>query len=443
MRALVKCSRRCSMSVVIAATITCLALSGQASADGGPTVSVAPTITGTAMAGQTLTVSSGTWSGSAPISYAYQWEDCSSLAEVSCSPISGATSATYTVQSSDAGQDVEAVVTASNSGGSVSVGSAAVAVGSVSSYVASVQAAGPVAFWQLGDSSLPTAFDASGNGSNATFSSGVTSGMLAQSGVAGSGSLGLTGDSSAYVQIPAHLFPSSSRAFTVQVWFKTSAGPGVLLGEEDQLGQDNHLHLAPVLYVDSSGYVEGQLWWDGAAHPIRSLAPVDDGLWHQAVLATTSAGAETLTIDGAQQGTASLAAVGYAPVQTTIGAGVGSPSIWPGLPGTWTGFGGHVEDVALYNSALSSGTIQAQYNAAGLAPSDESAPAIAGTPSISSSLVASTGTWSGAAPISYTYQWQDCNSAGSSELTGLCCLEQRLRLHDPGHRDRIERGRFR
>jgi Glycosyl hydrolase family 26/Ig domain of plant-specific actin-binding protein len=77
-----------------------------------------PTISGTATVGQTLTASTGTWSGS-PTSYAYQWKHCDSSG-ASCGNISGATSASYGLTSSDAGYTMRVTVTASNSGGSAS-----------------------------------------------------------------------------------------------------------------------------------------------------------------------------------------------------------------------------------------------------------------------------------------------------------------------------------
>ena len=71
-----------------------------------------PTISGTAQQGQTLTASNGSWTNT-PSSYAYQWQDCSS----SCVNVSGATSSSYALRSSDVGDTMDVVVTATNDGG--------------------------------------------------------------------------------------------------------------------------------------------------------------------------------------------------------------------------------------------------------------------------------------------------------------------------------------
>jgi hypothetical protein len=76
-----------------------------------------PTISGTNREGQTLTVDVGKWSGTQPISFAYQWLRCDGAAE-NCQNISGATGQTYVATSGDVGQRLRAFVTASNSGGS-------------------------------------------------------------------------------------------------------------------------------------------------------------------------------------------------------------------------------------------------------------------------------------------------------------------------------------
>jgi len=83
-----------------------------------PLNTVAPTVTGTAQVGKTLTTNNGSWTGSLPISYTYQWQLCSGGTVVSaelmkatespdgteptgpvfCGDIVGATSPSYTIQ---------------------------------------------------------------------------------------------------------------------------------------------------------------------------------------------------------------------------------------------------------------------------------------------------------------------------------------------------------
>ncbi len=95
-----------------------------------PKNTVAPKLSGTAVVGLRLAVSTGTWTKS-PIAYRYQWRDCNSKAEA-CSEILGANNANYTLASSDVGHTVVAVVTAINGGGSLQASSAGSAVAKAS-----------------------------------------------------------------------------------------------------------------------------------------------------------------------------------------------------------------------------------------------------------------------------------------------------------------------
>jgi hypothetical protein len=85
----------------------------------------APTITGTATVGQTLSSSTGTWSGTAPSSYAYAWES-SDTGTSGWSAISGATSGSYSPVSTDAGKYLRSTVTATNILGPATSSSSAV-----------------------------------------------------------------------------------------------------------------------------------------------------------------------------------------------------------------------------------------------------------------------------------------------------------------------------
>jgi hypothetical protein len=81
-----------------------------------PTNTAPPAVTGVPEVAQTLTASHGSWSHS-PTSYRYQWQDC---VNGTCTNIAGATSSSYTVQTSDVGATIDVIVTATNAGGSVS-----------------------------------------------------------------------------------------------------------------------------------------------------------------------------------------------------------------------------------------------------------------------------------------------------------------------------------
>ncbi|MCW2986273.1 MAG: putative serine protease [Conexibacter sp.] len=83
-----------------------------------PVNTVGPAITGTAHVASVLTSSTGTWTGTSP-SYTYNWLRCTTLAVDSCVDISGATSSTYTLTSSDRGRYLRVRVTATNGAGAV------------------------------------------------------------------------------------------------------------------------------------------------------------------------------------------------------------------------------------------------------------------------------------------------------------------------------------
>ena len=93
-----------------------------------PVNTAAPTISGDAVDGDTLTSTNGSWADS-PTSYAYQWQDCTTGSlGLLCTSIGGATASSYTLTASDVGDTVRAVVTAGNSAGSTSGASAETAV---------------------------------------------------------------------------------------------------------------------------------------------------------------------------------------------------------------------------------------------------------------------------------------------------------------------------
>ncbi|GIU96055.1 MAG: hypothetical protein KatS3mg012_2512 [Gaiellaceae bacterium] len=92
-------------------------LSGSARTQVAPANTAPPTITGSAVKGETLVANTGSWSGTTPISFAFEWLRCNSEG-ASCSTISGASGTTYVVASADVGNRIRLRVTATNSDGS-------------------------------------------------------------------------------------------------------------------------------------------------------------------------------------------------------------------------------------------------------------------------------------------------------------------------------------
>jgi len=94
-----------------------------------PANSVAASVTGAAVAGQTLTAEPGTWTGTPAPTLTYQWRRCSDDSDpANCADIGGATASTYlVVDPDDVGSYVRVVVTATNDSGSDTSTSAATA----------------------------------------------------------------------------------------------------------------------------------------------------------------------------------------------------------------------------------------------------------------------------------------------------------------------------
>jgi hypothetical protein len=106
-------------AVVLGAASGVAAPNTAAQAQYAPHNTAAPTISGTAKDGQTLTTSNGAWSSSTSLSYTYLWQRCDTSG-AHCSNINGASSNQYKLASGDVGHTMRAVVTAHNHDGGTS-----------------------------------------------------------------------------------------------------------------------------------------------------------------------------------------------------------------------------------------------------------------------------------------------------------------------------------
>jgi hypothetical protein len=124
--------------VAVAVALTAFGALGYASPTGSaaeqqyaPQNTAPPTISGTASVGQTLTATTGTFTGDQPITYTFQWQRCDASGN-GCVAIAGATAQTYTLAAADLAHTIRVAVTARNATGTAtatSVPTAAVTTG--------------------------------------------------------------------------------------------------------------------------------------------------------------------------------------------------------------------------------------------------------------------------------------------------------------------------
>lgn len=86
-----------------------------------PTLITSPAITGMAVTDETLTAIAGSYNAYPTPTFSYQWQSCVSQDLATCTPISGANQATYTLLAGNVGRYLRVMVTATNNlGGRVS-----------------------------------------------------------------------------------------------------------------------------------------------------------------------------------------------------------------------------------------------------------------------------------------------------------------------------------
>jgi hypothetical protein len=123
------------LPAVVALAVLLFALTagiGSARTTVAPNNTAPPTISGKAQVGELLKVDKGTWTGTAPITYSYQWRICDNNGGA-CHDISGATGDEYSIKSADQGNTIRVQVTGKNADGSdtaTSVPSALIAAAS-------------------------------------------------------------------------------------------------------------------------------------------------------------------------------------------------------------------------------------------------------------------------------------------------------------------------
>jgi RHS repeat-associated protein len=228
-------------------------------------------------------------------------------------------------------------------------------------YDNAVLASAPEDFWPLSDASGPLAHDVVGGAATAanprppaTYS-GVTLGVTGPTGFADGTAAGFSGSGS-QVSIPGGYFAGTGGAGeSVELWFSATKA-GTLLSTGSGSGGN-----PPVLWVNSSGCVEGTVNGMLLASSTPCQSVIGDGKWHQVVFTlspvqTTTPGTATATatlyVDGKVLATVPLTPATISTTGYTAIVGNGSDG----------DFTGSIADVSLYTSQLSAVDVTAHYD---------------------------------------------------------------------------------
>jgi RHS repeat-associated protein len=251
--------------------------------------------------------------------------------------------------------------------------------GSSRTYAAAVLGTQPEDYWRLADTGTTTAVNQfkSGIATYSNVTQGVPGGPFADTTVDG------FNGSSSYLALPNALISPGNQS--VSLWFKTTATDGVLLSSSaDPVTGSTTTHtFTPNLYIGQDGNLNGEFSYGNA--PIATTTPVNDGQWHNVVLAAGTSG-QVLYLDGKQVGGKSgtiSGGYGDGEVYDAVGMGfLGYP--WADQPhnsptdttGYRSSFNGNIAEVAFYPHQMTADEVTAQWVAAqrsqGLSPVETS-----------------------------------------------------------------------
>ncbi len=210
----------------------------------------------------------------------------------------------------------------------------------------------PIAEWTFEEGQGTTVNDRSGNSKTGTWS-GLGNHWLSQGKVGWAGSFNGSND---VVNISSGFDGPS--VLSISLWFKTSS-TGPLFGQSNQLPPTTSTSHIPTLWITPTGTLRAELW-TGSINAITTSTAVNDDKWHHVTLVGNTS-TQSLYVDGklisSRNGTISQTWWTY----STIGAGYLTTSRGA-TSDAWGYFNGKIDQVRLYNYALSQAQIAWDYN---------------------------------------------------------------------------------
>ena len=380
-----------------------------------PANTVAPALSGVAKEGMTLNASTGTWTGTTPIAYTYAWQRCDS-AGANCQPIDSAASPTYLLTSGEVGSTIRVVVTGSNT-----AGNGAPATSSQTAAVAAASAPPPpgqppvtqgLELWYdastltTGDSQpVSTWSDLSGHTRDLTAATSSASPVMRLNAVNGHAALEFNGSNSLMKTYGSTFTIAQPDTFFI-VYKSLDQNPA---GHEAYIWDSRNSSIRQLLGLGP--FTNTEMYADADIEGPTTYPFPNYQIWGGTFQGNTS----TLWKNGVKIATAS--AGGSALQGFTVGA------LSSGTQYGYLFSHSLVAEILFYSGSMNdtdraavTDWLNSKYNVlAPIAPPLNTAlPTISGSAQDGATLSTTNGAWSGTTPLNFTYNWQRCDTTGSS-----------------------------
>jgi len=213
------------------------------------------------------------------------------------------------------------------------------------------------------------------------------------------GALSLNGNSQSLYDLssPAYL-PVGNSSYTQSVWFRpTVVNNGGLMGW-GTYGSTKRTNALRMSGDGSGGFYN--YWWDVDLYCSASECPLSSNTWYH-VVTTYDGTTRSLYLNGVLKASDSNRGPNNATAEEFHIGKTCCAEYFTGL----------IDDVAIYNRALSSSEVADLANSS--IPTNSSSPSVSGIARTGETLSASTGSWTGS-PTAFSYQWMKASTANGT-----------------------------
>ncbi len=348
---------------------------------GSPANTTAPSIAGTATAGQTLSATTGSWTAYPSPTFSYLWEDCPDSSGNGCTTKQTGSNNQYTLSTADEGALVRVVVTASNGAGPDASATSA-PVGQVTGAPSNM--------------ALPSITGTTTAGQTLTAAAGGWSGYPAPA-----------------FNYAWQLCPDSSGNGCAQVQSGASSQYTLHTADEGSLVR---------VTVTASNGVGSNVSATSAFTNAVTGAPANTSL--PSITGTVSAG-QTLTASNGGWSGYPAPTFSYLWEDCPDSSGNGCSTVQTGSSNQYTlhasdeGSKVRVRVTASNGVGSTASATSALTSSVTGAPANSTPPSISGTVAAGQTLSASPGTWTGNPVPTYNYRWQDCPDNSGNGCTSV------------------------